>query len=399
MHRKDIYLNRIRVIAKSFIPAFLLLTLFSATAYAAFSSATRITNNTVFDNDVNLSIENNNLHLLIQQTSTAFAESGNLIYKMKTSAGWKSSVKIASKVHTGRTGMGGGQSIASYNGKAHVVYTINDGDDEIVYKTNKGGSWPTNPVRITTNTGVEDFMPVIANQAGKLYIVFVRQSGTGDTEIFFSQNLYGKWSAPRALTSNLVDDDMPHVVAKGGKVYVTWASMGFPNSSIKYRVLANGTWSPERTIISSKTKMYLAPQMTVVNGIPYVTYSEMDFDMTGEEFTLIGNIGFSYTDAGSWVHKKVTTNTTGAIADSGSIIANYGGKIRLAWFRYGETTPPDIVYGSLNMTTKNWTVSNITNTPSVSNDAASIVVDSNGKSHIVYTSGNQKPEVYYRKEQ
>lgn len=378
---------------KSSAALLFVLLLFTATAYAAFSSGTRLTNNTKFDLEPRMATENNNLHLLYGQTTALFSESGNLFYRIKTSTGWKAAIRIASNAVPMTAGIGG-HSIAAYNGKAHIAYTINDGDSEIYYKTNKSGSWPANPIKITSNSEIEDFQPSITNFGGKLYVVFVRQKGAADAEIFFSQNTNGKWSTPVALTSNSIDDSWPHIVAKGGKIYVTWATMGPVNSSIKYRVLSNGTWSTAKNAIGSKTKFFMAPQITVYNGVPYITYSSLSF----EKETFISNICFSYLSSGIWKHKNVTTNTTDTQGDILSTISNFGSKIRVAWTRYSSNGFSDIIFASLNGAADNWTVENITKTATNSEMTPSMIVDKNAKSHIVYSAGNNKTEIYYRRE-
>lgn len=384
---------------KTVISVFLLLTLFTATAYAAFSAATKLTGTSKFESEPKLFAQNGELHSIFVDQTSQSSVSGNLYYKKKTGTAWQASQKLASNARVMAAGYAG-HSITSNNGKAHVAYTVYDGDAEVVYKSNASGSWPANPSKITSNTGIQDFNPSIANLAGKLYMVFVRQQATGDTELFFSQNLSGTWSTPKPITNNAVEDLWPSLVAKNGKVYLAWISMGSNNSSsIKYRVLANGTWSSIKTAISSSAIGFAYAELVIYDGKPYITYMSMTSAPPSPGTVPKTGIGFTYLTASGWKTKNVTAMTNSSLHMSPSI-SNLGNKFRVAWFRMSMSTgDSDVMYGALNGIANNWNVSNATNTSKIAEIFPDIATDSTGKSHIMYSGGTTQTDIYYKKEQ
>lgn len=384
-----------------------ILLLFGATAYAcggheAFSSAARLTTASTFDLQPKLHSQNNELHSIFLKTINQTSVVGDLYYKKNTGAVWKASQKVASNVRAIKTGFSG-HSITSYNGKAHVAYTVDDGDSEVVYKTNAGGSWPASSTRITKNTGIQDFQPTIVTLAGKLYVVFVRKPASGDSELYYSENLSGSWSEPKAITNNTVEDSAPSIVAKNGKIYLAWVATGANSTSIKYRVFENAAWSNAQSAIASSTTVsYQHPKIALYSGKPHIAYRIIDTNspVKGPKT----GIGFSYLTANGWKKKNIIPLTSDDYEMEPSI-SNLGNKFRVTWQRGSRSIlgPSHIMFATLNGIASNWGVSYIPDSNRFSTDP-SIATDSNGSSHIVYSGDSDEKfdsfqmDIFHRQE-
>lgn len=356
---------------------------FIGVAYASWSNASKLTSNSLYDGYPHIAIENNNLHLVYTANNSQY------YYKKKLSgsSSWTSPIKLTTDAKDI-----GSSAIAAYNGKAHVVYEAGDyGHVDIAYKTNKSGSW-SSPVRIT-NDKVNDYNPKLAQENGKLYLVFERETTNG-FEIFFSKNTNGTWTTPKRLTFNTVEDFGPYIAAKGGKVYVAWTSFTSNGASVKYKVLSNGTWSTTKNAINaSSTYGYVVCSISIYNSVPYIAYEALASSYV--------NSGIAYISSGKWVKKNIVSNGN-YVYDIEPKIANYGGKLRITWYRFDNNKSVDIAdvfYASLDSLSGSWSKSNLTKTTSKNESNPEIVIDSKGKSHLVWMGDNEGDyEIYHKKE-
>lgn len=375
----------------------LLFAAFTSIAYAAWSTQTRLTTNTVEDIVRELTLENDNLHMVSEQLSSIFETKRTIFYRTKpsTSNSWKSPVKISGNAAHKST-------IAVYKGKAYIAFDFNDGnDDEIALKTNKSGSWPSSPTKITNN-GYEDSFPSIAQENGKLYLVFMRKSksATSDNEIYFTKNLSGSWATPKALTDNSIEDADANIFVKDGKVYVVWTTLNYETfaTSIKYRTFSNNKWSSIQTIASNSNPgaLLAAPSIILYNSKPCITYTKMSF------FGGSGGICFTYRSSGKWIKKDITNNTSDQVGDVLSRFSTNSGKIVVAFTRssvINSDTHSDIWLASINSLSGTWSKTNLTSTQNKDEAVAGVVIDSNVKRHVVYSYDDGDQELFYKKEQ
>lgn len=392
------------VLCSLFIMAFMLV----QTGTFASSGALKLTKNIAHNAGARLSVDGgNNLHLTYLQSSDWSSSSSNIYYKKKTPNGsWTSAKKIASEaIGSSYYDYGGfmrhdsyqpitNMAMVSNKGKAYLAYVINDGDREIAFKSNKSGSWPTNPKKVTDNKDFTDYEPSMAQYNGRLYMVYTRRNAKtwDDTEICFTKNVDGKWTEPITLTNNSVNDQQPNIFAKGGKIYVAWASDGYSNrggwkSEIKYRYLYKGKWSGDHTVISSQSDRYRDPVLAV-GSTTYVAYTK-----TYNWYST--NVGLSYYKSGAWKSTTITSNPSSSVSNQMPKIANFGDKLGITWDRTSEQGS-DVWYAYKDSESASWKRQNLTGSSKINESSNSIGMDANGNRHIAFSSDEDgDSDIYY----
>lgn len=384
----------------------------------AITGSVKLSKNSVHNSTGLINAEGNNIHAVYEQSADWISTTSSVYYKKKTidSDTWSSPVKIA----TGAQGTSNENyywrysdfpdsktdlAMTSYNGKAFVTYVINDGDHEIAFKSNRSGSWPTEPIKLTNDTGWHQFQPSMAQYKGRLYVVFVKRKNWtfNNSEIYFMKNVDGKWTEPIALTTNSINDDQPYIYAKGGKVYVVWLSHGYVpkvgyTSSIKYKYLYKGRWSGEHTVATSSKENYSNPSIAV-SSKAYVAYTKT----YGWYST---NIGLSYYESGGWKASTLTSNPSSDVSNHSPRIANLGSKMGIIWSRtvgdsgyYGSgSSSSDVWYAYRDSDSVGWKRENITNTPYSNEHRNDITLDSQGNRHLLFTGDEDGDnDIYYIK--
>ncbi|MCK4268383.1 MAG: hypothetical protein KAX16_06090 [Actinomycetia bacterium] len=116
------------------------------------------------------------------------------------------------------------------HGKAHIVFirgdnAANGGDLEVVYATNKSGSWREK--RLTNDRTSED-NPTIAISGGKVFVAYERWAGgdwpKGQMDLVFTQKKVSarKWQSRQWITRTAVDEMLPMVAGDQGRAHVAF---------------------------------------------------------------------------------------------------------------------------------------------------------------------------------
>lgn len=347
-------------------------------AFAAWSGATRLTTNTTHDAMPDLIMENDVTHMVYQNAAKLSSLTGSTYYRKRAGTGaWSSPIKIASNTDL----MEGYASVAAFNGKAHVVYGADDGNDiELIYRTNKSGAFSTS-TKITNNS-MDEANPVIAGENGKFFVAFERMLSSTNTEIYLSRNLNGSWSStPLRLTSLSGHDIFPTIFVQDGKVHIAWINLNASTftTTLKYAVLAGNTLSTPKTLTRSKTFM-MNPSLAMNGSLPFIVY---DYQNSASNSN---GIGFSYISSGSWITKDVTNISMNTAADGLSRMAIAdNGEVRVLWTRLSYSNlKNDVWQAALSNVASSWIRSNLTNTSTKNELSGDIAVNSDNKSHILY---------------
>lgn len=380
----------------------------SAIAYAS-TSEVKVTTNMRHDAKAKLSVDGeNNIHVVYQQSSDYSDPASSLHYKKMSSDGkWGAPVKIASEAGTSDSNpyywgysdspvTASDVSVASNKGKAFVAYMINDGDQEVVIKSNTSGTWPAKPRKLTDNSGWHEYQPSMAQYNGRLYVVFVKRKNKtfNNSEIYFMKKVDGKWTEPIALTNNTINDTRPNIYAKGGKLYVAWLSNGNEKTGwrneIKYRFFSKGRWSGEHTVYSTAKESLGNPTITVASKT-YIAYTRSsNWDSV--------NIGLSYFDSGTWKSTSLTSNPSSDISTNSPRIASYGDKLGIIWSRSVRGKGQDLWYAYKDNASSSWKRTNISNTEYTSELSNGLSFDSKGNGHIVFSSDEDgDSDIHYLK--
>lgn len=379
---------------KTMLTTMLLLIVFSATSYAAWSAAVQITANDVEDINPKIAVENGNLHMVFMRLADQNSSKGSLHYIQKPSGKqtWSSPSKIASNSNVGEIPVLSTVDLAVYNNKAYAAYMIDDGDKEIAFKTNRSGAWPSIAKKLTANTAYDDTEPAIAQENGKLYVVFARKK-IGDTkssQIYFTKNTSGTWTKPVKISDDRYLTVSPSIFVKNGKIHVAWTSTDTASegaaSSLKYKYFLKGKWSSIRKVIGDSSKIFLYPEITVFKSKVCISY------MSADTSKLSANINFSYFSEGQWKKRAVTGNTGPSLyADVKPHMSANNGRLGLIWTRVllsGDQPSSEVWHGKIDSLSAPWVKKNITGTPSLSEIANDFIIESTGQEHAAFYGAN-----------
>lgn len=386
------------------ISLFLIL-LASATAYA--NAAVKLTKNVVHDTNALLSASATDVHMIYGQSRDWSDSTSSIFYKKKALSGntWSVPVKIASNAvssdyryyyyydSSDSADMPKDMSITSNKNKVYIAYVINDGDREIAFKSNKSGSWPKTPKKLTNNTDYNDSQPSIAQSGGNIFVAFRRTPSKvySDSEIFFTKNVSGTWIKPIALTDNSNYDEQPSVYVKNGKIYVVWVSTSYSRqgwlSSVKYRFWYKGKWSLEKTVTASTTDTFSNPSIAV-GSKTYIAYTK-----TWQWYST--NIGLAYYQSGQWKTQNLTSNPSMAASNSAPKISISNGNLGITWTRLSNQNR-DVWYATKKDSETVWKRSNLSNTTTANEYSNDVAIDKDGNGHIVYSSDEDgDSDIYY----
>lgn len=210
------------------------------------SSDFRLTNSTVYSQNVSVAVSNMNLHVVWEYVKGFFSE---IYYKRSLNAGTNWDIET---MLTNNNAYSRSPSVAVFNSNLHVVWYDNrDGDNEIYYKRSldNGTNWSEN-IRLTNNSSSSEY-PSVAVSGSEIHVAWV-DNRDGNQEIYFKRSLDNgaNWSDDVRLTNNTENSYSPSIGVSNSNVYIVWIDSRTGNDEIYFkRSLDNGTnWSEDNKL-------------------------------------------------------------------------------------------------------------------------------------------------------
>lgn len=234
----------------------------------------RLTTNNVTDIHSTIAIDHHgNIHIAYRGSDSNDLE---IIYVNKTMSGWSIPKNISENDNDD-----GIVSIAvDDNGYVHIAWQGYDGkDNEIYYSNNMCGFW-SSPVNLTQNEQNEDYPSIIVDSRNVVHIVWVGQDNSlnGDAEIFYANNEGGSWAIENATKSDL--DNAKPSMALDNESNVNLSYVERNNSNYEFGVFyvrrTDGIWeTPTRISAISSIALHTSLAVDSEGGV-HVVYTQDD---------------------------------------------------------------------------------------------------------------------------
>jgi hypothetical protein len=190
----------------------------------------------------------------------------------------------------------------------------------------------------------------------------------------YSEGLHHASNDPFAWTVDEVRDARAggnsFVVSEGGLLHVVYDAGPSEPYSLEYASGTPGAWTTEVVSTGCSTLTYTCSgRLTVVDGVPHVTWVEPDM------------VYYAFRDAGGWTIEPIEPVVDGDNPSARPSIAVDGGVVRVVWYDYYATG--DLKYGKRDADGE-WTVETIDT--SVNGFQDSLVVE-DGVAYVAYVTG------------
>ena len=216
--------------------------------------------------------------------------------------------------------------IALDGSNAYVVWTKDvGGDREIYFKKSVDGGETWSALKRLTDNG-ESYSPIISVEGSNIYVVWSDNSSGRDLEIYFKKSIDGgdTWAIEQMLTNNAGDSIDPAIAVNGPNIYVVWTDQTPGDNEIYFRksVDRGDTWLAEKRLTNNSGGSY-RPEIAVDESNIYVVW----YDNTTGEFEIYFKKSADGGD--TWSNTKRITKTSGISASPD--IGVDGSNIHVVW--------------------------------------------------------------------
>ncbi len=297
----------------------------------------RLTRNSTGDWDPDIAVDKRGkIHVAYLYGDPRSGGDAEVTYKTNVSGTWKKKVLTRSRRWEQSP------SIATYKGKAHIVYGIDvDGGDELWYTTNKSGSW--RKAKILTNAYASEGGS-IAQHNGVPSLAYTDQMNNRnkdvDDEIYFGSKRAG-WKFRRITVNSTADGQPDLALDSNGKAHIAyrrgdnWAKGG--DHDIMYITNKTGRWRRQR--VTNDSRGDNNPSIAVSGNRVFIAWEKW-FSTGLWEGNYEIYIKQKSFGASKWERqKRLTRNTFNDILPS---VAAYRGKAHLTFMK--ENPDGEIVY-------------------------------------------------------
>lgn len=204
-----------------------------------------------------------------------------------------------------------GPSIATYNGKLHMLWKGSNGDQSIWHSAFDGSYWTPQQKVPNVATAV---IPKLAVYSGKLYAAW---RGGGSTETLWYTSYDGSW-APQKMIPSTWSSVGPSLATFNNKLYAAWKGMG-NDETLWFTSYDGNSWAPQKQIPSTWSSV--GPSLAAYKGKLYAFWKGMGADQT---------IWYTSTpDGNNWAPQKMLPSSL--LARTGPALAVFGQQLYIAW--------------------------------------------------------------------
>ncbi|MBN2379819.1 hypothetical protein JXM67_08470 [candidate division WOR-3 bacterium] len=244
-----------------------------------------------------------------------------------------------------------------------VLYTHDDGDDELFFADNFMGPWTTN--RITDNSDHDVGFDIAAQYSSQTAHISAVWEEIPDAEINYCTGNPDSWNLER-VTDDADSDEWPSLaIDKAGNIHMAYAKAGSSGYEIFYANNATGSWVAEQ--VTDNSTRDASPWLALDSN-----------DNPNIVFTGVSNLWFTKKISGIW--------TAPELVASGVTTASYPFLVMDAddncHVTYSRKEGYYCIYYANNVT-GSWQAAKVT-TNDYDNENPTLYMDPNDKVHIVY---------------
>ncbi len=194
-------------------------------------------------------------------------------------AQWQGDSRLTINSNLSSTSLyGNSKSVAAEGNTVHVVWhDLRDGNAEIYYKksTDEGTSWGAD-IRLTNNPS--DSYDATVAVSGSLVFVAWYDKRDGHYEVYYksSTDLGASWGPDTRLTNGIVNSLLPSAVVSGQNIYIVWYKQtGIGDHQIFFRRTTNGgiNWDAEVQLTTAPNQKY-DPTIAVSGSTVHVAWDD-----------------------------------------------------------------------------------------------------------------------------
>jgi len=220
-------------------------------------------------------------------------------------------------------------SLNLYNGLPHVAWQENDtvGRDQIYVKHHNGTGWIQDGDRLNINPSYDGCNPSLAVYNDVQYVAWAESNGSA-TQIYVKyHNPYEVWlQAGGSLNWSSLNNGMhPSLACNNGTPYVAWQEDRGYYNHIFVKHYVGGNWVQDGGCLNvSIAKDAAKPSLAILNGTPYVAWSEND--NSG-----VKQIYVKHYDGSNWVPDGGSLNINSSDMAYEPCLVISGGMLYVAW--------------------------------------------------------------------
>ncbi|EXK23599.1 hypothetical protein FOMG_19640 [Fusarium oxysporum f. sp. melonis 26406] len=205
-----------------------------------------------------------------------------------------------------------GPSIASFNGKLHMLWKGSNGDEGIWHSAFDGSYWVAQENIKGIATAV---IPKIAVYNGKLYAAW--RGRDSDERLWYTSYDGSSW-APQQMIPSTWSSVGPSLATFNNRLYAIWKGMG-SDETLWFTSFDGSSWLPQKQITSTWSSV--GPAITSFKGTLYAFWKGMGADET---------IWYSSsTDGNKWAAQQVLPSVIRT--RSGPSVAVFGTHLYIIW--------------------------------------------------------------------
>jgi len=364
---------------------FFLLTLFLVvflplTFASSWTKPIRITNNLLEEHDPAIAVYQDKTYI----TFSRWLDNSNedVFYSTNASGSWKTIRLTNDGVSKSNTDIA-----IDRDGKLHIVYVKRENVDSLIYKTNASGSWQTTTIKQSDNIITA---PSIAAYNGKVFIVYTILTADTQTfswkgEVWYSSNILGNWSQVKLAASNGMYSSASIAQRKGIPHIVLAKNPKGSNNENDYQIFYLKTtdqanWSLTQLTFNSTADA--VPDVAVDSlGKAHVVFLRGESSLGKQD----GGVYYKTNRSGSWYGKRISPGDS-FFGMSSPSIAYSSNQIFVSWLDWqlsNTNIESEVFFRQKDLTTNTWSpIQRLTNNTLIEDNPS--ITAYNGSARLVY---------------